>query len=178
MNLRVTWRGTVASRAAASELLSAPGHVVLVERGYPRLLVMSCPCGCKEELPVNLDPRAAAAWELYRDHHGASLYPSVWRESGCESHFIIWRDRILLFGGWSPGLDADVDSEQALKDAILAALPSDKFVHFKDLASNLDAIPWDALVSCRRLVREGKAIEASGDERGSFRRRTRGRERQ
>src|ERR1700722_8970214 len=98
--------GVVSSRGEASAYLKAPGDAVLVERGRPRLLLLSCPCGCGEHFPINLDPRAGPAWRLYRNRTGAiTLYPSVWRESGCYSHYIIWRDRILLFGGAEDELD-------------------------------------------------------------------------
>src|SRR6267378_4236509 len=79
-------------------LVSAPGDAVLIERGTPRWLLLACPCGCGAELPINLDRRAGKAWRVYK--HGTttlSVYPSVWRDTDCGSHFIIWRGNILLF---------------------------------------------------------------------------------
>jgi hypothetical protein len=170
MNIPLSWLPTVTSRGDASSLLSRPGDIVLVERGYPRLVVLACPCGCGEQLPVNLDPRAAPAWELYRGEAGASLYPSVWRESGCRSHFIVWRDQILLFGHWRRDLDEeDLEDERNLHDNILALLHTTRMTHFKDLAHTLGAVPWDVLAACRHLVRKGMAKEGAGEERGTFR---------
>ena len=94
--LRVKAR--VASRAEANVHLERAGDATIVERGGLRWLVMSCPCGCGAALPVNLDPRAGPAWRLYDSPRGLSVYPSVWRDTDCKSHFIIWRGRILLLG--------------------------------------------------------------------------------
>jgi hypothetical protein len=134
--------------------------------------MLVCPCGCGEQLPINLDQRAGPAWRIYKAKNGSvTLYPSVWRESGCESHFIIWRDQIWLFG---TNEDEFEDSEQAdesqpTREAVFARLPTAGLISFYDIAEALDAIPWDVLRICRRLVRSGAAWEGSGrKERGSF----------
>jgi hypothetical protein len=98
------------------------------------------------------------------------LYPSVWRDSGCESHFIIWRDEISLFGRYAWEEAELRESEEPLREAILAGL-SDQLVPFGALADALDAVPWDVLTICRRLVRDGLAREGTGKQRGSFARR-------
>ena len=140
MNIQLNWQATVTSRGSASSLLSTPGDIVLVERGYPRLVVLACPCGRGEQLPVNLDPRAAAGGNCTEWQEGASLYPSVWRESGCRSHFIVWRDQILLFGRWRRDLDGDLEDERALYDNVLALLHMTSMTHFKELAHTLGAV--------------------------------------
>src|SRR5689334_15444381 len=93
---KVRWCGIVASRDDARPLLQKAGDVVLVERGVPRSAILKCPCGCGEDLVLNLDRRLGRAWRLYRDRRGLTLYPSVWRESGCRSHFILWHDDIFM----------------------------------------------------------------------------------
>jgi hypothetical protein len=164
-------QGEVSSRTDAANLLKAPGDAVVITRGVPRLLLLVCPCGCGEQLPINLDQRAGPAWRIYRARNGAvTLYPSVWRESGCDSHFIIWRDQILLFGTNEDEFD---DSQQAdenspTREAVLEHLPADGLISFFNVAEALDAIPWDVLKICRRLVRAGAAWEGRGKERGSF----------
>jgi hypothetical protein len=162
----VVSKGTVASRAAASALLAAPGDVALIHRGRLRWLVMMCPCGCGEQLPINLDPEAGPAWVAHQYGDKLSLYPSVWRDVGCESHFIVWRDEILLFegyGDWRRSLPEDVDL-----DSVKAALSDDEYLHFAEVASALDAIPWDVLMACRELVKRGEAAEGVDDARGTF----------
>src|SRR5437867_10955077 len=93
---KARWRGSVVSRDDARPFLVASGDIVLVQRGRPRSVIMKCPCGCREELVINLDDRVGPAWRLYRDKRGLTLFPSVWRDSGCRSHFIVWHDTILM----------------------------------------------------------------------------------
>src|SRR5580700_2686245 len=95
---RFTIKARVGSRANASSHLTRPGDAVIVDRQGPRWLILCCPCGCGAEVPVNLDRRAGPAWRLYESPKGMSVYPSVWRDTDCKSHFIIWRDNILLLG--------------------------------------------------------------------------------
>ena len=167
----IQFQGTVATRGEASDLLKAPGDAVLIERGRPRLLLLSCPCGCGQHFPINLDPRAGPAWRLYGNPQRAlSLYPSVWRESDCRSHYVIWRNRIFLFGRHEDDLDtlSQPDETIPLIDAVHDRLPQSGLVPFLDIAEAIDAIPWDVLMVCRRLVRSGRAREGTGKQRGSF----------
>lgn len=168
---KVRLRAVVSSRTEASNYLKSAGDAVLVNRGLPRLLLLACPCGCGEQLPINLDHRAGPAWRLYRGRNDAlTLYPSVWRESGCESHFIIWRDQIFLFDDAEDNLDDSSQSDEALPnhEAVLERIPNTGMISFFDIAEGLGAVPWDVLRLCRQLVRSGRAREGKGNERGSF----------
>jgi len=102
-----------------------------------------------------------------------SLFPSVWRESGCESHFVIWRDKIFLFGQYHEDEDimeassAQTEGSASFSDSVRGQL-SDQLVPFARIAENLDAVPWDVLTVCRQLVRAGFAREGKGKQRGNF----------
>lgn len=163
----------VEGRREASGRLLGVGDAVVVKRGHPRLLVMSCPDGCGEELTINLDPRAGQAWKIYGSGRALTLFPSVWRESGCESHFIIWAGRIYLFGAFSDD-DPDDWMERAAGDPseanILSELSPNEYQGAADIADRIGALPWDVLVGCRRLVKAGLAVEGHGMGRGRFRR--------
>lgn len=87
--------------AARATLLRDPGAFVAVVRGTPRAAVFRCPCGCGDTLVANTDPKTGPAWRLRLDADGATLMPSVWRTTGCGSHFIVWRSRIW----WCRSLD-------------------------------------------------------------------------
>src|SRR4051812_45242071 len=89
--------GTFESRQEIADDLLLTGHAALIERGRPRVIVVNCPCGCGEKLAMNLDRRAGKAWRLHVGEHGVSLFPSVWRDTGCESHFILWRNTFYVF---------------------------------------------------------------------------------
>jgi hypothetical protein len=167
----VRFKGKVASRGAASALLQEPGDAALVERGRPRLLLLSCPCGCGQQFPINLDPRAGPAWRMYwNGPRELSLYPSVWRESDCMSHYVIWRNKIFLFGRYEDDLDSSPQPDEMVRlvDLVRERLPEKSLVSFFEIAEELDAIPWDVLMVCRRLVRAGTAREGTGKQRGSF----------
>jgi hypothetical protein len=166
-------KSVVASRAGVGDHLVLPGDAVLIHRGQPRWLLLKCPCGCGDEIPVNLDRRAGKAWRLYGNSESSiTLFPSVWRDTGCESHFIIWRDRILLFSSYE---DDDAPSPVhpqlgLLSDLVLEAWPSDAWVPYVDIADRLGEIPWDVLDACRALTRRGVLIEGRDQQRHSFRR--------
>jgi hypothetical protein len=165
-------RGSVPRYSEASKRLVHPGDAVLIHRNINRSIVFSCPCGCQEQLPINLDARAGPAWHLYRGSgRDVSLFPSVWRESGCKSHFIVWHNNIYLLSTSDEEIDQEASqADRALAATILDHLPETTLLPFAKLAEDINAIPWDVLSICRQLVRVGAAHEGSGKRRGHFRR--------
>jgi hypothetical protein len=172
INKRFIIRARVNSRANASAHLKQPGDAVIVDRQGPRWLIMSCPCGCGAELPVNLDRRAGPAWRVYQSSKGTSVYPSVWRDTDCKSHFIIWRDSILLLGTGDRGwwTDEAEKGEDELLQRVVEAL-SDREQSAEEISDQIpESEPWDVLRCCRRLCLQGKAVEGHEHARGRFRR--------
>ncbi len=164
-------KAVVQSLRETAGLLKFPGDAVLVSRGRPRWLLLLCPCGCGAELPVNLDSRAGPAWRLYQDQRQRiSVYPSVWRDTDCGSHFIIWRDKILLFGDDSGFLRSTEPSGDTadLRAAVLGRLTESDLVSYIELADEFGEIPWDVLDVCRYLARAGILREGTGKNRGTF----------
>ena len=55
-----------------------------------------CPCGCKEELTLNLIDDASPNWkiEVKNGINEFSIYPSVRRNINCKSHFWIRNSKI------------------------------------------------------------------------------------
>ena len=169
-NQRLQLRNTVTSRSEAGAYLRSPGDAVLVERGVPRWLLIACPCGCGAEIPINLDARAGKAWRLYRNAKwGLSLFPSVWRDTDCRSHFIVWRDS-MLFGFRDDDLESPGAASETsrLAQTVHARLPASGYVPFVELADALGEIPWDVLHALRHLVRQGLAGEGIGKAQGTF----------
>ena len=161
-------KGEGERRADCEALLASPGDAALIRRGPLRSLLIRCPDGCGETLVVNLDPRAGKAWRLRRTDGETSVYPSVWRDDGCGSHFVVWRDRIL----WCEPEDADGNVEpehdSTLDARVWAALRPDHLRHMADLALELDEVEWDVGRACRRLVASGRARDGGRDARDSF----------
>lgn len=170
--LRLNFKGVVSSRSDTTGMLNVAGDAVLVERGRPRLLVLMCPCGCGEIYATNLDGQAGKAWRLYRKGGSITIYPSIWRDNGCESHFIISKSKIFLFERWGSddddGLWANEDTPN--RDDVLNAMSRESLESAVTIADRIDALPWDVLNVCRRLVRDGDVVEGAKDQRGSFRR--------
>ena len=88
-------KGIVNKYAGAIAQLNKPGDCTIVIRGVPRTVVMMCPDGCGETIAVNLDGRVGKAWRKYEHNEKLTIYPSVWRDTGCRAHFIVWNDQIL-----------------------------------------------------------------------------------
>lgn len=160
----ITFVGEVAHRHEAIPLLTEAGAAALVFRGVARSLAMKCPDGCGEELTINLDARSGPAWRYYKDLNGVSLFPSVWRDTGCQSHFIVWRSKIY-WCDWHEGLDG---ATEEVKAAVLNSLTS-SFRHFTEIAEAIDQVPWAVLSACQDLCRRQLAEEAQGKLRGQFR---------
>ncbi len=169
---QLRFKGTISRRSEASTHLGQPCDAVLIERGRPRIFLLSCPCGCGEHFPINLDPDAGPAWRLYRDaRFGLSIFPSVWRDNGCRSHYIIWRNKIWLFGRYGEDdfdTSTQIDETKPLTDAVLQRLPISGLLAFSEIAEALGFVPWDVLTICRQLVQNGLAREGKGKQRGSF----------
>lgn len=68
--------------------LPARDLVLAREEGEDWSVGMSCPCGCGERLELMLLPNVKPRWTLALDAtRHPSLHPSVWRQTGCRSHF-------------------------------------------------------------------------------------------
>lgn len=162
---RLAFKAQVEQRHEANPLLKIPGDAALVHRGVLRSLVMACPDGCGELLTINLDARAGKAWRVYGSQEELSLFPSVWRETGCKSHFILWRSKIY-WCDWDDELDTPMKDVVELVHGCL----SNELVPYVDIADALQLVPWAVLSACHRLAREGVAQEGKNKQRGQFRR--------
>lgn len=71
-----------------------PG-VLYVEGGAGQYCFASllCPCGCKEEININLDSNESPCWKLSPTKL-SDLSPSLWKSSGCKSHFFLKKGTI------------------------------------------------------------------------------------
>jgi hypothetical protein len=159
-------------RSEIGSLFSRAGEAAIVIRAQPRLLVLRCPCGCDQDVAVNLDERAGRAWRMYQNTQGVTLFPSVWRDTDCGSHFIIWNNLIYLFSSRGEGLESAVESSAtsaAEVDRILSTLSTDQFMSLDEIADRTGATPWDTLVACRQLTRRGHLEEGFASAAASFR---------
>jgi hypothetical protein len=129
---------------------------------------MKCPDGCGEVLTVNLDRRVGKAWRFYMRKDGISLYPSVWRSTGCRSHFVVWENGIF----WNDGADLGRVAWEwdELRDKVLSGLNTEQFRSVEDLGNDLGEVPWAVASVCRRLTSERLIEEGDQGFEGWFRR--------
>ncbi len=64
-------------------------HVYLChDDGVNWSVAMRCPCGCGDSLELMLLKEIKPNWSLITiDQQPPSLKPSIWRRTGCQSHF-------------------------------------------------------------------------------------------
>ena len=73
-----------------------PGRCyVAMDQDFPWAVSLQCPCGCGEPITLNL-VGSHPVWKLTKTTENLiTLYPSVWRTRGCESHFWVKQGRIV-----------------------------------------------------------------------------------
>lgn len=69
----------------------SPGHFVVAREGDELwAAALLCPCGCGERIELALIEEATTKWRLVSEERlSPTLHPSVWRKTGCRSHFWI-----------------------------------------------------------------------------------------
>lgn len=164
---RLVLRGEAARNHEAAFLAAEPGDAATVKRGRMRSIVIACPDGCGDHITINLDDQAGPAWLLYQRPQGLTLFPSVWRESGCLSHFIVWHNTILWCEAYASDNREPEILDPSLKDRVLAHLTR-SFRSYVDVALELDEVPWEVGRSCRLAVHDG-LVEEADEQQGHFR---------
>jgi hypothetical protein len=72
------------------EIFSPDTLYILQNEGYSWKVVMQCPCGCEENIHLNLMEGQTPNWRIeINGKDNISLMPSVWRTVGCVSHFFV-----------------------------------------------------------------------------------------
>ncbi|MBY5896722.1 DUF6527 family protein [Rhizobium ruizarguesonis] len=77
------------------EALPRRDLVLLREDGDDWSVGMRCPCGCGEKIELMVIEEARPRWDVAVDERSRpTLHPSVWRKTGCKSHFWLRKGRI------------------------------------------------------------------------------------
>lgn len=68
-----------------------PDKIYIVgENGNDWVIVLLCPCGCQASIHLNILKSARPRWDFSMDTKARiTVTPSIWRTSGCRSHFFI-----------------------------------------------------------------------------------------
>lgn len=110
MSLRQWWL-VICERVLPRRLLEISGTDILPAKMPRRNLVlvrdgdddwsvgMRCPCGCGDVIELALQADVTPRWDLDADRAvRPSLSPSIWRRTGCRSHFWVRQGRVR----WCP----------------------------------------------------------------------------
>lgn len=61
----------------------------------PYWAIFKCPCGCDTVISLPLQETHNHYWKLIKSKKGKpTLYPSVWQNKGCLSHFILIKGKV------------------------------------------------------------------------------------
>ena len=66
-------------------------QIYIIQDGLiPELLAFKCPCGCGVTIFLNLLPDTRPLWTyVISNETSISISPSIWRTTGCKSHFFV-----------------------------------------------------------------------------------------
>lgn len=79
---------------AIEEVKKSSLHFVSTQ-DKPKWVLFQCPCGCRDVITLSLQKTHRPHWSLSKSENNRPiLYPSVWRDTGCLSHFWIHDGRI------------------------------------------------------------------------------------
>ncbi|MGN6604531.1 MAG: DUF6527 family protein [Ginsengibacter sp.] len=59
------------------------------------VIVMTCPCGCREKIYLNTLPIEQPCWKINQTMKGLTISPSIWRTKGCKSHFFVEKGKLI-----------------------------------------------------------------------------------
>jgi hypothetical protein len=73
------------------------GSVTIVASSrQPKWAMFLCPCGCQSVITLTLQSAKRPHWNFQKSKGGRpTLHPSVWRDVGCMSHFVLEDGRIF-----------------------------------------------------------------------------------
>lgn len=72
------------------EIIADNSIFVIQDGNEPELLAFKCPCGCQENILLNLLGDTSPQWHFRVNANGIiNVHPSIWRTVGCKSHFWI-----------------------------------------------------------------------------------------
>lgn len=58
-------------------------------------IALNCPCGCGDRIELQLIPELSPNWRLVSNNQKfPTLHPSIWRTTGCKSHFWVKKGHI------------------------------------------------------------------------------------
>ncbi|MBK7362086.1 MAG: hypothetical protein IPJ01_07260 [Micavibrio sp.] len=86
----------VTEKPPKNENISEQDFYYVAPSNKPKWALFKCPCGCGDVITLSMQPVHRPFWRLQETaSRRPSLYPSVWRDKGCMSHFWLKDGRIF-----------------------------------------------------------------------------------
>jgi hypothetical protein len=87
---------SVVGKSPPNEQVAAGRLYCILSANKPKWSLFQCPCGCRSVITLSLQSAHNPHWSLTRSNSGRpTLYPSVWRDKGCLSHFWLKDGRVF-----------------------------------------------------------------------------------
>ena len=86
---------TLVAKPPSNEQVEASKLYYVVSGDKPKWSLFRCPCGCRSVITLSLQSAHRPHWSISTSStRRPTLYPSVWRDTGCLSHFWVRDGRI------------------------------------------------------------------------------------
>lgn len=85
----------VVSKTPGNASIGNDDFIAVIHENNPYWAMFKCPCGCGTVISLSLQKIHKPSWTVEKTKAGRpSLYPSVWQNTGCCSHFWIKDGRV------------------------------------------------------------------------------------
>lgn len=102
-------RVSVVDASPRNEQVAAGQLYCVVSASKPKWSLFRCPCGCGDVITLSLQAAHKPRWRVTNSDSGRpTLFPSVWRDKGCLSHFWLKDGRVF----WCPDTGSHPDLRQ------------------------------------------------------------------
>jgi hypothetical protein len=86
---------TVVDKTPSNVAVSTKAFIVVIYRNQPIWALFRCPCGCGTVISLSLQKVHTPHWTAEKTSAGRpTIYPSIWQNKGCYSHFWIKDGRV------------------------------------------------------------------------------------
>lgn len=80
----------VVNKTPKNDAVGNRDFIEVIYQGKPLWALFQCPCGCGKVISLSLQKVHTPNWKVKKSKSGRpTLYPSVWQNQGCCSHFWI-----------------------------------------------------------------------------------------
>lgn len=87
---------TITEKPPKNEDITEQDFYFVASSNKPKWTLFKCPCGCGDVITLSMQPMHRPSWRLQETtSRRPTLYPSVWRDKGCMSHFWLKDGRIF-----------------------------------------------------------------------------------